>query len=109
MADDKIFRKAVLDRLSSPEQLHLLMRVTDALGAYQCVGRPARRSLELRRYEERDEYLIEDAHHDGVITRGFGDGDGLLGEGLAPLERRVVGELAAEGGEQTCPIRSTFR
>jgi HlyD family secretion protein len=32
MADDKIFRKAVLDRLSSPEQLHLLMRVTDAKG-----------------------------------------------------------------------------
>jgi HlyD family secretion protein len=30
MPDDKIFRKAVLDRLSSPEQLHLLMRVTDA-------------------------------------------------------------------------------
>jgi HlyD family secretion protein len=28
----KIFRKAVLDRLSSPEQLHLLMRVTDAKG-----------------------------------------------------------------------------
>jgi HlyD family secretion protein len=32
VADDKIFRKAVLDRLSSPEQLHLLMRVTDAKG-----------------------------------------------------------------------------
>jgi HlyD family secretion protein len=32
MADDKIFRKAVLDRLSSPEQLHLLMRVADAKG-----------------------------------------------------------------------------
>ena len=32
MADTKIFRKAVLDRLSSPEQLNLLMRVTDAKG-----------------------------------------------------------------------------
>src|SRR5688572_9518584 len=29
---NKIFRQAVLDRLSSPEQLHLLMRVTDAKG-----------------------------------------------------------------------------
>src|SRR5262245_1299923 len=32
MSEDKIFRKAVLDRLSSPEQLHLLMRVADAKG-----------------------------------------------------------------------------
>jgi HlyD family secretion protein len=29
---NKIFRQAVLDRLSSPEQLHLLMKVTDAKG-----------------------------------------------------------------------------
>jgi HlyD family secretion protein len=28
----KVFRQVVLDRLSSPEQLHLLMRVTDAKG-----------------------------------------------------------------------------
>ncbi|MBX3233186.1 MAG: NHLP bacteriocin system secretion protein [Labilithrix sp.] len=30
MADSKLFRKAALDRLSSPEQLHTLMRVTNA-------------------------------------------------------------------------------
>lgn len=29
---DKIFRQAVLDRLASPEQLHTVMRVTDARG-----------------------------------------------------------------------------
>ncbi len=32
MAESKVFRQAVLDRLSSPEQLNLLMRVTDAKG-----------------------------------------------------------------------------
>jgi HlyD family secretion protein len=38
MPDTKIFRKAVLDRLSSPEQLNLLMRVTDARGWLALVG-----------------------------------------------------------------------
>lgn len=32
MPDAKIFRQAVLDRLASPEQLHTLMKVTDAKG-----------------------------------------------------------------------------
>jgi Barrel-sandwich domain of CusB or HlyD membrane-fusion len=32
MADDKVFRQAVLDRLRSPEQLNTLMQVTDAKG-----------------------------------------------------------------------------
>ncbi|MBX3186082.1 MAG: NHLP bacteriocin system secretion protein [Labilithrix sp.] len=35
---NKLFRKAALDRLSSPEQLHTLMRVTDAKGWLALVG-----------------------------------------------------------------------
>src|SRR5215213_4649350 len=35
---DKLFRKAALDRLSSPEQLHTLMRVTNAKGWLALVG-----------------------------------------------------------------------
>jgi HlyD family secretion protein len=38
MPDTRIFRKAVLDRLSSPEQLNLLIRVTDARGWLALVG-----------------------------------------------------------------------
>lgn len=38
MADNKLFRKAALDRLSSPEQLHTLMRVTNAKGWLALVG-----------------------------------------------------------------------
>ncbi len=38
MANDKVFRQAVLDRLASPEQLHTLMRVTDAKGWLALVG-----------------------------------------------------------------------
>src|SRR5688572_28308193 len=35
---EKLFRKAALDRLSSPEQLHTLMRVTNAKGWLALVG-----------------------------------------------------------------------
>jgi HlyD family secretion protein len=38
MADNKLFRKAALDRLSSPEQLHTLMRVTNAKGWLALAG-----------------------------------------------------------------------
>jgi biotin carboxyl carrier protein len=38
MAENKLFRKAALDRLSSPEQLHTLMRVTNAKGWLALVG-----------------------------------------------------------------------
>jgi HlyD family secretion protein len=36
--EDKLFRQAALDRLSSPEQLHTLMRVTNAKGWLALVG-----------------------------------------------------------------------
>jgi HlyD family secretion protein len=36
--DNKIFRQAALDRLASPEQLHTLMRVTDAKGWLALLG-----------------------------------------------------------------------
>jgi HlyD family secretion protein len=36
--DNKIFRQAALDRLASPEQLHTLMRVTDAKGWLALMG-----------------------------------------------------------------------
>jgi biotin carboxyl carrier protein len=38
MKKEKLFRKAALDRLSSPEQLHVLMRVTDAKGWLALAG-----------------------------------------------------------------------
>ena len=38
MERNKIFRQAALDQLSSPEQLHQLMRVTDAKGWLALVG-----------------------------------------------------------------------
>ena len=38
MQGNKVFRQAVLDRLASPEQLHTLMRVTDAKGWLALVG-----------------------------------------------------------------------
>jgi biotin carboxyl carrier protein len=38
MDQKKLFRKAALDRLSSPEQLHTLMRVTNAKGWLALVG-----------------------------------------------------------------------
>jgi hypothetical protein len=38
MDQTKLFRKAALDRLSSPEQLHTLMRVTNAKGWLALVG-----------------------------------------------------------------------
>lgn len=38
MKENKLFRKAALDRLSSPEQLHTLMRVTNAKGWLALVG-----------------------------------------------------------------------
>lgn len=38
MKESKLFRKAALDRLSSPEQLHTLMRVTNAKGWLALVG-----------------------------------------------------------------------
>jgi biotin carboxyl carrier protein len=38
MKQQKLFRKAALDRLSSPEQLHTLMRVTDAKGWLALAG-----------------------------------------------------------------------
>jgi biotin carboxyl carrier protein len=38
MTSDRIFRKAALDRLKSPEQLDTLMRVTDAKGWLALVG-----------------------------------------------------------------------
>jgi biotin carboxyl carrier protein len=38
MNKEKLFRKAALDRLSSPEQLHTLMRVTDAKAWLALVG-----------------------------------------------------------------------
>jgi HlyD family secretion protein len=36
--ENKVFRQAVLDRLASPEQLHTLMRVTDAKGWLALLG-----------------------------------------------------------------------
>jgi HlyD family secretion protein len=36
--DNKVFRQAALDRLASPEQLHTLMRVTDAKGWLALAG-----------------------------------------------------------------------
>lgn len=38
MEPNKVFRQAALDRLASPEQLHTLMRVTDAKGWLALVG-----------------------------------------------------------------------
>ncbi|HSO35000.1 MAG TPA: biotin/lipoyl-binding protein, partial [Labilithrix sp.] len=38
MKPNKLFRKAALDRLSSPEQLHTLMRVTNARGWLALAG-----------------------------------------------------------------------
>ncbi len=38
MPSNKVFRKAALDRLASPEQLHTLMRVTDAKGWLALLG-----------------------------------------------------------------------
>src|SRR5262245_8544339 len=38
MPDGSIFRQAVLDRLASPEQLHTLMKVTDAKGWLALLG-----------------------------------------------------------------------
>jgi len=38
MKESKLFRKAALDRLSSPEQLHTLMRVTNAKGWLALLG-----------------------------------------------------------------------
>jgi HlyD family secretion protein len=38
MPDASIFRQAVLDRLASPEQLHTLMKVTDARGWLALIG-----------------------------------------------------------------------
>ena len=38
MQGNKVFRQAVLDRLASPEQLHTLMRVTDAKGWLALLG-----------------------------------------------------------------------
>src|SRR5262245_54503158 len=38
MPSNQVFRQAALDRLASPEQLHTLMRVTDAKGWLALVG-----------------------------------------------------------------------
>ena len=43
--------------------------------------------------------MVEDPDDGGVVTRGFGDGDGLVGERLATLEWASHGELRAQGRE----------
>ena len=48
--------------------------------------------------------MVEDPHDGGVVAGGLGDGDGLVGEGLAALERAAVGELRAERGEHERPV-----
>ena len=79
-------------------------RVTNSFGPNQGVSRPGQRLLQQGRHEERDKDLVEDPHDDGVVARGSGDGDGLVGQGLAAFERTLVVEFRAQGGEHERPV-----
>jgi hypothetical protein len=79
-------------------------RVTDPLGSNQGVRRPGRSLLEQRRHQERDKDVVEDPHDGGVVTRGFGDGDGLVGQSLAAFERAAVGKFRTQSGEHERPV-----
>ena len=58
----------------------------------QAVSRPGQRLLVQRGHEERDNKVIEHAHNEGVVTARLGDGQRIVGQGLATFERAPVGE-----------------
>lgn len=43
--------------------------------------------------------MVEDTHDHGVVTRGPGNGNGLVGEGLAPVEWAALREGRTKGRE----------